>query len=615
MKYHSIFTPALTSLCLLTTTTSLASDSTTIPVEDPARWFEIEIILFKHISTKEQTNEQFTSHDLTAKKRNALDLLSPYIQPNIASLKQLLPACGDPNASFPYGIESTPFSLEAEVITEEGTENGSESSADPTIASSKEKSTNTAAMTVSEMSPTDVIEEIEHSALIDTTSSGEQVAQSPYVEIVLPNYNQYPSDRQAPLCVIPTDFFEQSLNAEQLAQFSIDGFPVEKIVTTIDGLEQWRADENDEITWASDKPYLISKDSLQLKPIANSIKRSRNYKPLLHLGWRQIGEGRRQAKSMKLYAGENLNVDYQQAVAQQAAQQTSLAIKAILEKRQQAEALIQSQQLLGNADTSVNANSLATNSDNNTDINIDGITDNSMAPETNLPPEASSSENLAAQLNATDGINTTAIPVEELSIEEELRQQAKQQQLDKLFQQFALLKESEDKLTSANISEGELLKSTDNDDKLANSGLKNSSGHYTFSDEEIKGIVAQLSADITKPVTTLIDEENTQTIPLVIDAPVQAWSLDGLFKVHLDRYLYLNSEFNIIKPLAAANTQKSGQAGKSQNEQQVISFKQDRRLITGEIHYFDHPYMGMVVQIRRFDPTKPADEAVTQAKK
>mgnify|MGYP000673678348 FL=1 len=47
----------------------------------------------------------------------------------------------------------------------------------------------------------------------------------------------------------------------------------------------------------------------------------------------------------------------------------------------------------------------------------------------------------------------------------------------------------------------------------------------------------------------------------------------------------------------------------------MASFKQDRRVISGEIHYFDHPDIGMIVQIRRFDPSKPADEAVTQAKK
>jgi hypothetical protein len=48
---------------------------------------------------------------------------------------------------------------------------------------------------------------------------------------------------------------------------------------------------------------------------------------------------------------------------------------------------------------------------------------------------------------------------------------------------------------------------------------------------------------------------------------------------------------------------------------EVITFKQSRKVITGEIHYFDHPYIGMIVQIRRFDPTKPADQAVTQAKR
>ena len=39
----------------------------------------------------------------------------------------------------------------------------------------------------------------------------------------------------------------------------------------------------------------------------------------------------------------------------------------------------------------------------------------------------------------------------------------------------------------------------------------------------------------------------------------------------------------------------------------AIRFKQDRRVISGEVHYFDHPYMGMIVQIRPY--TKPEPEA------
>ncbi len=44
----------------------------------------------------------------------------------------------------------------------------------------------------------------------------------------------------------------------------------------------------------------------------------------------------------------------------------------------------------------------------------------------------------------------------------------------------------------------------------------------------------------------------------------------------------------------------------------LINFSQNKRAITGEIHYFDHPYIGMIVQVRRFDPSKPKEEAVTQ---
>ena len=90
--------------------------------------------------------------------------------------------------------------------------------------------------------------------------------------------------------------------------------------------------------------------------------------------------------------------------------------------------------------------------------------------------------------------------------------------------------------------------------------------------------------------------------------------------MHLDHYLYIDTEFNIIEPtnapltLSAKQKLTNKEQGVSDNNQ-VISFKQDRRVITGEIHYFDHPHIGMVVQIRRFDPAKPADEAVSQSKK
>jgi hypothetical protein len=609
MKYHSIFTPALTSLCLLVTTASLASDGTVQPIKEPARWFEIEVILFKQISNKDQNKEQFSSRDLTAKKRNALDLLTPYLQPNITALKQLLPTCGQQSTTFPYGIKTQIFNIDdtndsipatalglanetissttakATKTTKDVINYNSANNTDNTLvnkvarglensATDKEKN-NTPSMSVTVLPSApepDVVTDLT-SAL--STKSGEHEHQMQYANVVLPNYNQYPSDSQTPLCIIPAEIFQQNLNSAQLTQFNIDGFPVEKLTNAINGIEQWRDDENGEITWASDKPYLISQDSFKLKSIANRIKRSRNYAPLLHLGWRQIGETKRKAQAMTIYAGEHLSLNHQQALAKQAEQQTALAIEAIVEKRLQAELLTVNQQVV----------------DSSTKNDTDNIIDNNVAPESALTSQSSAIEKQVPDLNTLDEINTVAIPLNELSIEEELRQQAKQQQLDNLFQQFAQL--------STNSTE--LIKAV-NDTQM--------------NEEEIKQIVAQLSSDINKPVKTLFDDKDAQIKPVTLEAPLQAWSLDGLFKVHLDHYLYINSEFNLIekKPVTSSVEQNS-QGTKTLNEQQIISFKQDRRVISGEIHYFDHPHIGMVVQIRRFDPTKPADEAVSQSKK
>lgn len=557
MKYNFLLTSALTSLCFLSSTAALAANSTKMSAEKPARWFEIEVILFKHTSTKEDNKEQFTARDLTAKKRRAFDLLAPYLQPNIASLKQLLPNCGQAQVNLPYNISITPYNLwptipskestDAELsdkesavgevtnIAEGNTENFetvNEQYDSQAEAQNKETVISSAKMSVTALAETrnnTTVARLEAEVELATAA---QSYQAQYANIELPVYDQYPSSSKAALCVIPADFFQQYLSAEQLEHFSIDGYPVEKLATTINAIEQWRDDENGAITWASDKAYLISQDSLRLKSIANRIKRSRDYKPLLHLGWRQIGATRRQAQAMKLYAGEHLEFNYQQALTQQQAEQTALELEAILAQRQQNEVLAGKQNLLA----------------------------------------------------------------AELSIAEQLRQQAKQQKLDNIYQQFALLD-----LPLLNKAEA------------SNTSGANESIH---TEEKINHIVAQLSADINKQqnrkFTADDAQENQVTAP-----PLQPWYLDGLFKVHLNHYLYINSEFNMVESsndpsMLAVSADKSG---KVDTKNKVISFKQDRRVITGEIHYFDHPYIGMIVQIRRFDPSKPANKAVSQAKK
>ena len=573
MKYHSIITSALTSFCLLTSNSSLATQSSKTSSTGQARWFEIEVILFKHLSSSSIKNseniEQFSASDLRAKKRRALDLLAPYLQPDIASLKQLLPSCEQPQTSLPYNI--IPSILWADKLDHESNDadsHNSNSSDSDTVSSqvvdNKESiSSNTMSVTVLSHVPNEKVkDDVAMAAQQGLKKEGwsevsKQVHSSSAEPVIdLPVYNQYPISSNTQLCVIPAEFFQQQLTAEQLEQFSLDGFPVDKIAKTIHGLEQWQDDENGEITWASDSPYLISQDSLRLKSIANRIKRSRNYAPLLHLGWRQTVDSKRKAKAMKLYAGDNLKLTYQQAIATKALEQKTLEIQAILEQRQK--------------------NEVATDSLSN---------NNGM---------------IISQSDTSDLAVENAEATNELSKTEQLRLQAKQQQLDNIFEQFTLLGNQTD--TNASNSE------SNTDDE-------------TLSEESIQAIIDQLSSDITVKKVQL-SVNNSTDLQVKITSPLQPWSLDGLFKVHLKRnnYLYIESELNIVdsthKPSVLNAKQKfTNKVNKTLDENKIISFKQERRVITGEIHYFDHPHIGMIVQLRRFDPTKPADKAVSQAKK
>ncbi len=518
MKYHSVFLPAITTLCLLSATSAFAAVNSKTQLTNNARWFEIEVILFKHLNKNQQHNESFNADDSSANKQAAFDLLSPYLTIDISTLQQLMPQCGQPLPVLPYNINITkiwPMLLEyPEILT-------------------TDESRITVSNFLSNDSPTmmkkviSTANEIDNSYLYNANSTITTQAYYPidHADIKFPKYSQYPTLNKKAPCLVPEKSFTQHFALGQAAKTNSNDILIDKLVTTVNGREQWRADKNGDIIWASSKPYLISEKSLRLKSIANRIKRSRSYAPLLHLGWRQPGLSRKRATAMKLFAGENLNLKYQQALALQMSQQNIDELNAIMAQQQ----------------------------------------------------------NHVALLSESETKSNELMSAGERSVEQSLYQQAKQQQLNDLFNEFTELS-----LSDTLINDGS--EEVDQENKVTNQ-------------QAITELVAQLSTDMNKQVLSLIDEKNHQEQSIDIAAPIQPWSIDGFFKVHLDHYLYINSELTIID------------VAKDTEAKNKITFKQNRRVISGEIHYFDHPYIGMIVQIRRFDPTKPAALAVSQNKK
>lgn len=97
--------------------------------------------------------------------------------------------------------------------------------------------------------------------------------------------------------------------------------------------------------------------------------------------------------------------------------------------------------------------------------------------------------------------------------------------------------------------------------------------------------------------------------------PALAWEFDGLMHIFLvGNYLHIDGEFNLreqdkIEHIANDLETQAAHALNSASKQtpylRSYYFSQLRRVISHETHYFDHPKIGVVVQIRRTDLSAP----------
>lgn len=145
------------------------------------------------------------------------------------------------------------------------------------------------------------------------------------------------------------------------------------------------------------------------------------------------------------------------------------------------------------------------------------------------------------------------------------------------------------------------------------------------SNEEKKLLVENESTENTSEsqlVEKLVNPESS------LDLLTDKWAIDGNFKIYLDHYLFIDSQLIIRQQVTEEIKQQQTKAQleivNSENDVEVIKqtedemvvellqktvlkealFDQTRRLRSGEIHYLDHPLMGIVVQIRKI----PEDE-------
>lgn len=553
---------------------AVCSSASAASYKEGERWFEVEVILFNQLGDKSLLKEQFPNVENAIpmpKYRKVIDLLKPYLSPDIASLKQLLPNCDDIaypksfveqngtlpplftekslseiaaiNAEFSDTANEIPSSndeaLNIESVQLIGEQSISDELSNAQLASTQLSSTQLSGneLSANELARNELtngeangieqanglLEDEELSIpLTEEETRLVSEAESAFSKLQFNNYQALPKQSKQTLCQIVESSFDDYL--AEYPEFSYNGIKTPVMPKLIDDVEDVY----------SDKPYLLNESSLQLQEIVLQLKRSKNFRPLLHMGWRHAPVGRNKAEAYRVYAGDNLALDYQEK------------LEKYKRNKEVAQQMQQQEQLALIAAQALNDDGIIHDPENNTENGT-----NTVATIDVLEGDSEQQEKLAFQATYAAAI-------------------------EKIIARIESLDES-------------------NTDAVA-------APH-------------QPSTDIN--VFTVSEEEQILAEKLILpEEPMQPWFLDGLFRVHLNHYLYITADFNVMnKDLAEQATDKlnSGSGSDKRNELKLIRFQQNRRVISGEIHYFDHPYIGMVVQIRRHKRPEKEDLLETEA--
>ncbi|USD38764.1 peptidoglycan binding protein CsiV [Ferrimonas sp. SCSIO 43195] len=128
---------------------------------------------------------------------------------------------------------------------------------------------------------------------------------------------------------------------------------------------------------------------------------------------------------------------------------------------------------------------------------------------------------------------------------------------------------------------------------------------------------------LTPPLGSVFDFNFSMTPPTAQAEPV--WELDGWLRIYLNHFLFIDTSLQlreegerpvpglesmtVATPEADQSTLVAAEDGATSAATEpflnTIELRQTRRVRSREIHYFDHPKMGVVIQIRRM--TQPSE--------
>jgi len=512
-------------------------------------WFDVEVIVFERKVAMSALEEQFDLADSLAVPATDADVIGAVITPDISMLKQGIAVCGETNA-----LEWPEFDYFASA--------SSETDAQATNQASKVISKEADSYQL-QSTQTNFANELGSPSLVGTQASTDTLSND--------------------------DLSDNGLSAEEIAGYWTEFLGLDETETvTVPNQRycvvqkpwlsyydsKWHIHRPDNRLPApkelpitpegSDWPYashahLLTKNAQEMASLSRQIRQNRDLTRLLHVTWRQpVKFGKDKAFNVRLFAGNNFSDEFDQDGVQRPPQPPLR---------------------FGNTASisgSSGSNSFDENSSGSNSSGSSSFDENSY-------------QNLEDKIQSLD---VTTSGTSSVSATGELNENQGNSQ------PFGLNATSTETITSDFFY--------DLDARLA------SPAPILFKD-----LLALDNADV-------IDDADESNISAAFRAPI--WKVDGNMKVFLKYinrvpYLHIDSELFYRQPIPvegqAAASSSSSIISASSNEDanatpeyQLVSlpFSEQRRVISNQLHYFDHPLFGMVVQIRRYKrPSVPEE--------
>lgn len=322
---HLLTKTTKTALAVLLSISALAQPANAAKQE---WWFDVEVILFERNLDEANVSETFTQSQLNPPTGDVLDLLSPYLTPDLSYLKAGLEYCRPSNRLAVQAKHDQDFAFP--LPADEKNASSSLQSGDPLKQSQQTDQGLTSNSSDKpeenfqyEVATTDIFSQSDDQGSIaqvmdtkDNLSNSEQrnsnnIEQQTNIELA--------EEAKLVRPLIQVEFIEWQIPQVLPCAYSEQITPSFASITPLQntGTNNQSPDHIDHITrvpeiingieWPKNHgAFLLPASNMHMRDLYKKIKRQRDITPLLHLNWRQqVNFGRDNGQTIRLFAGQN----------------------------------------------------------------------------------------------------------------------------------------------------------------------------------------------------------------------------------------------------------------------------------------------------------------------